>query len=49
MNPVLMKKMPEEELENINLKSRFMLIADMGAPNTLEDAQPTPHSIPRSR
>ena len=32
-----MKKMPEEELENINLKSRFMLIADMGAQSNAGD------------
>lgn len=45
-----MKKMPEEELENINLKSRFMLIADMGAQNTGDDSQQiTPHSIAPSR
>ena len=28
LNPVLLKKFPEQEIENINMKSRFMLISD---------------------
>ena len=28
LNPVLLKKFPEQEIENINMKSKFMLISD---------------------
>lgn len=41
-NPMLLKKFPEQEIENINIKSRFMLIADETEGQSLTSSQYMP-------